>query len=282
MSECKHGVPMFGFCQKCTREISAQVRAERETTMSSIDKFNESEGVEELDPLERLRYFCSIAMSGDDWLEVGQFFDDINNPKTDSEVSGLIDEVEEYISLCRKMDAYGDACRLLERTTQSLREQEANAIAKQQALDAATTLAEGMRARIEELEKPVDDEGVRKITDAAFNDLGKLGDEIAFHHGVKMEEITSPLFDLIERLARDNQLLLQRIKLRNDELDKAEAEVERLKEHLKNAASLLRDVVSGHADKQDTDYNECDINPCLFCEESKVIIEYTGQLTQEK
>ena len=35
--------------------------------------------------LERLRFFCSLAMNGQDWLDVEQFFDDvrrqINEPK---------------------------------------------------------------------------------------------------------------------------------------------------------------------------------------------------------
>lgn len=32
---------------------------------------------EETDPVERLRFFCSIAMNGQDWLDVEKFFDDV-------------------------------------------------------------------------------------------------------------------------------------------------------------------------------------------------------------
>lgn len=29
------------------------------------------------DPIERLRFFCSLAMQGQDWLDVEEFFDDV-------------------------------------------------------------------------------------------------------------------------------------------------------------------------------------------------------------
>lgn len=31
----------------------------------------------ELEPLERLRFFCSMCMNGEDWLSVGELFEDI-------------------------------------------------------------------------------------------------------------------------------------------------------------------------------------------------------------
>ena len=34
------------------------------------------------DPLERLRFFCSQAMTGQDWLDVEPFFDDVQNEYT--------------------------------------------------------------------------------------------------------------------------------------------------------------------------------------------------------
>ena len=40
-------------------------------------QFDELGGAEEPDPLERLRFFCSLAMSGQDWLDVEPFFDDV-------------------------------------------------------------------------------------------------------------------------------------------------------------------------------------------------------------
>lgn len=32
---------------------------------------------EEVDPVERLRFFCSLAMEGQDWIDVEPFFDDV-------------------------------------------------------------------------------------------------------------------------------------------------------------------------------------------------------------
>lgn len=42
---------------------------------TALARFNECGGAEEPDPLERLRFFCSLAMNGQDWLDVEQFFD---------------------------------------------------------------------------------------------------------------------------------------------------------------------------------------------------------------
>ena len=44
----------------------------------AIIRYNES-GIEkeEQSPLERLRFFCSLAMSGDDWLDAEMFFDSL-------------------------------------------------------------------------------------------------------------------------------------------------------------------------------------------------------------
>lgn len=41
------------------------------------EKFYEFGGDEEKDPVERLRFFCSLAMNGQDWLDVEPFFDAI-------------------------------------------------------------------------------------------------------------------------------------------------------------------------------------------------------------
>ena len=45
--------------------------------MSSIDKFRAAGGMEEESAIERLRFFCSIAMSDEDWIECEGFFDDL-------------------------------------------------------------------------------------------------------------------------------------------------------------------------------------------------------------
>lgn len=40
-------------------------------------RFDRAGGHEETDPIERLRFFCSQAMGGQDWLDVEQFFNDV-------------------------------------------------------------------------------------------------------------------------------------------------------------------------------------------------------------
>lgn len=42
---------------------------------TALQRFNECDGDTETDPLERLRFFCSLAMRGQDWLDVEPFFD---------------------------------------------------------------------------------------------------------------------------------------------------------------------------------------------------------------
>lgn len=44
---------------------------------TALELFKECGGHEENDPVERLRFFCSLAMSGQDWLDVEPFFDDV-------------------------------------------------------------------------------------------------------------------------------------------------------------------------------------------------------------
>lgn len=44
---------------------------------TALEKFYEFGGDEEPDPLERLRFFCSLAMKGQDWLYIERFFDDV-------------------------------------------------------------------------------------------------------------------------------------------------------------------------------------------------------------
>ena len=44
---------------------------------NSLPEFIELGGGDEVDPIERLRFFCSIAMSNQDWLAVEPFFTDI-------------------------------------------------------------------------------------------------------------------------------------------------------------------------------------------------------------
>jgi hypothetical protein len=59
----------------------------------SLTEFNETPGIDELSALEKLRFFCSIAMSNQDWLDVEQFFSAIEtSPPPSKELSD--DEIE--------------------------------------------------------------------------------------------------------------------------------------------------------------------------------------------
>lgn len=40
----------------------------------ALQRYKECGGDEESDPVERLRFYCSLAMSGQDWLDVEPFF----------------------------------------------------------------------------------------------------------------------------------------------------------------------------------------------------------------
>lgn len=45
--------------------------------MTSKERFEELVGSERLSPLERLRFFLSLALNNQDWLDVEQFLDDL-------------------------------------------------------------------------------------------------------------------------------------------------------------------------------------------------------------
>lgn len=48
---------------------------------SALSKFRRFNGLDEVDPIERLRFFCSQAMNGDDWLDLEQFIDAVIKDK---------------------------------------------------------------------------------------------------------------------------------------------------------------------------------------------------------
>lgn len=58
----------------CGRSDSTEVLA---TTQTAKQRFDELFGELEESPLERLRFFCSLALNSQDWLDVEPFFDDI-------------------------------------------------------------------------------------------------------------------------------------------------------------------------------------------------------------
>lgn len=41
------------------------------------ERFEKAGGHEDPDPIERLRFFCSLAMGAKYWLDVERFFDDV-------------------------------------------------------------------------------------------------------------------------------------------------------------------------------------------------------------
>ena len=44
---------------------------------TALERFKECGGFDEPDPVERLRFFLSISMTGQDWLDVEPFIDAI-------------------------------------------------------------------------------------------------------------------------------------------------------------------------------------------------------------
>ena len=46
---------------------------------TALERYNEHTADKPItDPIEALRFFCSLAMNGQDWLDVEQFFDALN------------------------------------------------------------------------------------------------------------------------------------------------------------------------------------------------------------
>ncbi len=62
--------------KRIDRAIELLVTPAADPARPALPRYDDS-GIErdEQDPLERLRFFCSLAMSGQDWLDVGPFFD---------------------------------------------------------------------------------------------------------------------------------------------------------------------------------------------------------------
>lgn len=61
---------------------------------SALATFESNGETDELNPIERLRYFCSLAMDGQDWLDVEPFFDALytttrRQPLTDEQLEEL-------------------------------------------------------------------------------------------------------------------------------------------------------------------------------------------------
>lgn len=72
---------------------------------------------EEPDPVERLRFFCSLAMHGDDWLDVEPFFDAViaDRAARQSVIDGALEQAafwkawaEDYVSRHRDAAIQGE------------------------------------------------------------------------------------------------------------------------------------------------------------------------------
>jgi hypothetical protein len=46
-------------------------------TQTALEEFIEHGGNEIAEPLERLRFYCSLIVKGQDWLDVEQLFNDV-------------------------------------------------------------------------------------------------------------------------------------------------------------------------------------------------------------
>jgi len=69
----------YMLCSGGFREVWAAVlaAAPEPPASSAMQAFKECDGQSLPCPLERLRFFCSLAMNGQDWLDAEAFFDDV-------------------------------------------------------------------------------------------------------------------------------------------------------------------------------------------------------------
>lgn len=66
--------------QRFRAAVNAAIEADRKQRFENgeaLKRYKECGADEEQDPIERLRFFCSLAMSGQDWLDSKQFFEDL-------------------------------------------------------------------------------------------------------------------------------------------------------------------------------------------------------------
>lgn len=72
-----HGIPVKTFAGgEAHYALGSKLEATPEQQeASAMERFEQHEGYSVQDPVERLRFFCSLAMNEQDWLDVEQFFD---------------------------------------------------------------------------------------------------------------------------------------------------------------------------------------------------------------
>lgn len=70
---------LANWCEKTAKDYArAAVEADRKQRFEkgeALQRYKECGADEEPDPIERLRFYCSLAMSGQDWLDAEPFFD---------------------------------------------------------------------------------------------------------------------------------------------------------------------------------------------------------------
>lgn len=76
---------------------------------SPLEKFNEFIE-DEKDPVERLRFYLSLALTGQDWLDVESFFNDIIKERKDHEAKKLVADRDDYF-MGLFISPIGDRCR---------------------------------------------------------------------------------------------------------------------------------------------------------------------------
>ena len=73
---------LVGYEQQAARIKELEKQLETASNKNSIEEYNESEDIKSENALERLRYFCSLSMSQDDWVSVGSFFVELEKQLT--------------------------------------------------------------------------------------------------------------------------------------------------------------------------------------------------------
>lgn len=102
---------------------AAIAAAEAEQPKSTLEKYNElMSDCTENDPLERLRFFCSLAMNSQDWLDVERFFIDMQQPPAvpDGWLNKLMELAHDYAH-CMTCEVGGFDTKLDEEETEKAR-----------------------------------------------------------------------------------------------------------------------------------------------------------------
>jgi hypothetical protein len=87
----------LGLCEAAVEYIAGQLAPSHVGEgKTAKQQFDEHMGTEDCTPLERLRFFCSLAMNGQDWLDVEPFFDALTPSSTAANSTQLQAGVNAY------------------------------------------------------------------------------------------------------------------------------------------------------------------------------------------